>query len=34
MSEIADGFLGVVCHQLNGLNVRINGLTKLIERHA
>jgi transposase len=26
--------LGVMCHQLNGLNVRIDGLTKLIEQHA
>jgi len=34
MPEIADGILGVMCHQLNGLNVRINGLTKLIEQHA
>ena len=34
MPEIADGILGVMCHQLNGLNARIDGLTKLIERHA
>lgn len=34
MPEIADGILGVMCHQLNGFNVRINGLTKLIEQHA
>jgi transposase len=34
MPEIADGILGVMCHQLNGLNVRIEGLTKLIEQHA
>jgi transposase len=32
--EIADGILGVMCHQLNGLNVRIDGLSKLIEQHA
>ena len=32
--EIADGILGVMCHQLNGLNARIDGLTKLIEQHA
>lgn len=29
MPEIADGILGVMCHQLNGLNARIEGLTKL-----
>ena len=34
MPEIADGILGVMCHQLNGLNARIDGLTKLIEQHA
>lgn len=34
MPEIADGILGVMCHQLNDLNVRIEGLTKLIEQHA
>lgn len=34
MPEIADGTLGVMCHQLNGLNARIDGLTKLIEQHA
>lgn len=34
MPEIADGILGVMCHQLNGLNARVNGLTKLIEQHA
>ena len=34
MPEIADGILGLMCHQLNGLNVRIDGLTKLIEQHA
>jgi transposase len=32
--EIADGILGVMCHQLLGLNARIDGLTKLIEQHA
>ena len=32
--EIADGILGVMCHKLNGLNARIDGLTKLIEQHA
>ncbi|MEM6481604.1 MAG: IS110 family transposase [Pseudomonadota bacterium] len=34
MPEIADGILGVMCNQLNGLNTRIAGLTKLIEQHA
>lgn len=34
MPEIADGILGVMCHQLNSLNARIDGLTKLIEQHA
>lgn len=34
MPEIAGGILGVVCHQLNGLNARADGLTKLIEQHA
>ncbi len=34
MPEIADGILGLMCHQLNGLNARIDGLTKLIEQHA
>lgn len=34
MPEVADGILGLMCHQLNGLNVRIDGLTKLIEQHA
>ncbi|MEX3013932.1 transposase [Gymnodinialimonas sp. 202GB13-11] len=34
MPEIADGVLGVMCHQPNGLNARIDGLTKLIEQHA
>jgi len=34
MPEIADGILGVMCHQLLGLNARIEGLTKLIEQHA
>ncbi len=34
MPEIADGILGVMCHQLNGLNARVDGLTKLIEQHA
>lgn len=34
MPEIADGILGVMCHQLNGLNARIDGLSKLIEQHA
>lgn len=31
---IADGILGAMCHQLNGLNARIDGLTKFIEQHA
>src|SRR6056297_3766241 len=26
--------LAFMCHQLNGLNARIDGLTKLIEQHA
>ncbi|SDF48768.1 Transposase IS116/IS110/IS902 family protein [Salipiger thiooxidans] len=34
MPEMADGILGVMCHQLNGLNARIDGLTKLIEQHG
>ena len=34
MPEIADGMLGLMCHQLRDLNVRIDGLTKLIEQHA
>jgi transposase len=34
MPEIADGILGVMCHQLNGLNARVDGLTKPIEQHA
>ncbi|WP_299738850.1 transposase [uncultured Roseobacter sp.] len=34
MPEIADGILGVMCQQLNGLNARNDGLTKLIEQHA
>lgn len=34
MPEIADGILGVMCHQLNALNVRIEGLSILIEQHA
>lgn len=34
MPEIADGILGVMSHQLNGLNARVDGLTKLIEQHA
>ena len=34
MPEIADGILGVMCHQLNGLNARIDELTKLIEQHV
>jgi transposase len=32
--EIGDGILGLMCNQLLGLNVRIDGLTKLIEQHA
>lgn len=31
---IADGILGAMCHQLNGLNARIDGLTKFIEQHT
>ena len=34
MPEIADGILGVMCHQLLGLNARIDGLTQLIGQHA
>ncbi len=34
MPEIADGILGLMYHQLLGLNVRIDGLTKLIGQHA
>lgn len=34
MPETADGIVGVMCHQLNGLNARVDGLTKLIEQHA
>ncbi|WP_415922093.1 IS110 family transposase [Tateyamaria sp. SN6-1] len=34
MPEIADGILGLMCNQLNGLNARVDGLTKLIEQHA
>lgn len=34
MPEIADGILGVMSHQLNGLNARVDGLTKLIEQYA
>jgi transposase len=34
MPEIADGILGVMCHQLLALNTRIDGLSKLIEKHA
>jgi transposase len=32
--EIADGILGLMCHQLLGLNARIDGLSKLIGQHA
>ena len=34
MPEIADGILGLICHQLLGLNARIDGLTQLIGQHA
>ena len=34
MPEIADSILGVMCHQLSGLNAWIDGLTKLLEQHA
>jgi transposase len=34
MQEIADGILGLMCHQLLGLNARIDGLTQLIGQHA
>ncbi len=34
MPEIADCILGVMRHPLNGLNARIDGLTKLIVQHA
>lgn len=31
---MASGILGTLCHQLQGLNARIDGYTKLIEQHA
>ncbi|MGB5559112.1 MAG: IS110 family transposase [Paracoccaceae bacterium] len=34
LPELANGILGTMCHQLLGLNLRIEGLTKLIEQHA
>ena len=34
MPEIADAILGLMCHQLLGLNARIDGLKKLIGQHA
>jgi len=34
MPELANGILGTKCHQLLGLNLRIEGLTKLIDQHA
>lgn len=34
MPQIANGIFGVMCHELKGLNVRIDGQTKLIEQHA
>lgn len=34
MPEIAGGILGLMCHQLNALNARVDGLTKLMEQHA
>jgi len=34
MPEIADGILGLMCNQPNGLDARVDGLTKLIEQHA
>lgn len=34
MLELANGILGPLCYQLLGLNIRIDGFTKLIERHA
>lgn len=34
LTEMASGILGTLCHQLQGLNARIDGYTKLIEQHA
>jgi transposase len=34
LPEMASGILGTLCHQLQGLNARIEGYTKLIEQHA
>ncbi len=32
--ELANGILGTLCHQLLGINERINGFTKMLEQHA
>lgn len=34
MPELANGVLGTLCYQLLGLNARIDGFSRLIERHA
>ncbi|WP_254448971.1 transposase [Thalassococcus sp. S3] len=34
MPEISDGIPGVMRHQLNGLNARVDGPAKLIEQHT
>lgn len=34
MPEIADSIFRVMCHEPDGLNARVDGLTKLIEQHA
>jgi len=34
MPDLANGILGTLCYQLLGLNARIDGFTKMIERHA
>ena len=34
MPELANGILGTLCYQLLRLNARIDGFSKLIERHA
>ncbi len=34
MPDLANGILGILCHQLLGLNVRIDGFTVLIACHA
>ena len=34
MPDIANGMLGIQCYQFIGLNVRIEGYSKMIEQHA